>query len=83
MMDNSLNLGHAGGGLVQPREALARDALEIMTALFASFAEAIRVHNLVRVRQISRPLQDVAVLCDPVGLFVLLGCFVLARVLKI
>ena len=54
-----------------------------MIALFASFSETIWIHNLVRVRQISRSLQDVAVLCNPVGLFVLLGRLVLARVLKI
>ena len=59
---------HADGGLVKPRKALARNALEIMVALLPSRAEAVWVSSRLGCH-IGSPLQRVAVVSDPSGLF--------------
>ena len=60
---------HADGRFVEPRQALARNALEIMVALLSGMAEAVRVRSHSR-SQIRCPLQRVAVVRDPSRLLV-------------
>ena len=53
-----------------------------MIALFTLFAEPIRVLSRA-ICQFSSSIEGVAMLLDPAGHFFMIGCLVVARVLKI